>query len=152
MSVMRTIYALGAALALSGCAGYSNYSGVIAQSHAEYERAVLAGDRSAPPRRAYASKRARPVVAAERPRQVEASTIGGSLPQATAPALDPGMRQRQTAPSRDPAVVPASGAADAALVQSPNPMASPAWEREHAQWRQMENDLKRKLESICRGC
>jgi hypothetical protein len=31
-------------------------------------------------------------------------------------------------------------------------MDSPAWQREHAQWERMDNELKRKLQGICTGC
>jgi hypothetical protein len=151
MTVMRTICVLSAALALSGCAGYSSYSGAIAQSHAEYERAVLAGERSAPPRRAYASKRPRPVVAAEQPIPSEASTIGSGLAQTPARVLDPELRRQEIAPRRDPGVLPASASSDAGAAQ-PHPMGSPAWQREHAQWERMDNELKRKLQGICTGC
>jgi hypothetical protein len=152
MSVMRTICVLSAALALSGCAGYSSYSGAIAQSRAEYERAVLAGERTAPPRRAYASKRPRPVVAAEQPIPSEASTIGSGFAQAPTRALNPELRRQEIAPRRDPALLPASASSDASPTQAPHPMGSPAWQREHAQWERMDNELKRKLQGICTGC
>jgi hypothetical protein len=162
MITIRTISLLTAALALSGCAAQSSYSGLVARSHADYERAVLSGERTvvsdedavlsqegevrpkarAKPRRAYASQRPPPAAAAsERASPGGPSTTGS--PIAEIPGEDPGTQSR-AAPISD------STASDS--LQISHPIDSPAWQREDAEWKRMESDLKRRLRSICTGC
>jgi hypothetical protein len=167
MITIRTISLVTAALALSGCAAQSSYSGLVARSHADYERAVLSGNRTAvsggravlseegevrpeeraKPRRTYASKRPRPVAAAaERESPGDSATTGGALAGTPARArdLNQGDLHLTNAPS--------ATITDATESEEGDPLESPAWQRENAKWERMEKDLKRKLRGICTGC
>jgi hypothetical protein len=160
MITIRTISLVTAALALSGCAAQSSYSGLVARSHADYERTAVWGGRAvlseegevrpeerAKPRRTYASKRPRPVAAAaERESPGDSATTGGALAGTPARArdLNQGDLHLTNAPS--------ATITDATESEEGDPLESPAWQRENAKWERMENDLKRKLRGICTGC
>jgi hypothetical protein len=125
---MRTVCLIAAALALSGCGSYSSYAPQIAKSRAQYEQAVLSG-RGAPARRAYARRRTpRTAVATAAQAQEVAPTHSIATP-AAAP--------------RYPSTI-GSG-----LRENPYPVGSPEW---HAEWRRMDENLQRKLNSICASC
>ena len=133
---MRTVCLIAAALALSGCGSYSSYSPLIAKSRAEYEQAVLSG-RAAPARRAYARRTIhRPAVAAA----AADGTSTGSMAATPAPATP--IATRGIAP-RNPSTIGSS------LRDNPFPVGSPEW---HAEWRRMDENLQRKLNSICASC
>jgi hypothetical protein len=130
---MRTVCLIAAALALSGCASYSSYSPLIAKSRAEYEQVVLSG-RGATARRVYATRRIRrPAVAA-----AVDGTPTGSVAVAPASATAP----RAVAP-RNPSTIGSS------VRENPYPVGSAEW---HAEWRRMDENLQRNLNSICRSC
>jgi hypothetical protein len=123
LSSMRALCLLVAALALSGCGAHSSYSQLVAQSRAEYELAVLKG-RGAPVAayRVYASR------AKARPRRAVAI---------------------ETRPAADSRAARAAVTTGASRMDNPHPVGSAEW---HAEWQRHDDNLKRRLNSICSTC
>jgi hypothetical protein len=120
---------VAAALVLSGCAAPSSYSGLVASSRADYEHAVLSREAAASPR-AKATRQARRAT----PRVAAAS------------------EQPQAAGSSEPISPTAVSTTGMMAPPGLNPAGSPAWEREHLEWERRDQELRRKLQGVCRGC
>ena len=128
MSAIRALCLLAATSTLAGCGSYSSYAPQIAKSRAEYEQAVLSGHPAAVRRTVYA-KRASP-----RPRAIAAAASGASATGAVA---------------ADPQAARASTTYGSGGEDNPYPVGSPEW---HAEWKRMDENLQRRLNSICARC